>query len=899
MLSNDEEHKSETNTSANSELDHLEIRATITGSIVCNKEIASSNGVSKCNDPNENHSVDELTKDDNLPLNTKNKEHSDENQEILELDNLTLSSQIISHTSIGNQQLSADIDNYHRLNLDESKISNHGICPTNGFIDKNGSVDKAQSIFKNEVPNKSLEILNSISPVALSDTKVVSTIDSEIKKSVSKTAFSSLNNIASKFMESCSKDSIPTTSYSMSDLDKFSEQPFLIGKLKRSTFGDGSSITSDDYDAYDALKKEAASLDESIEGEIQGCNDSIVSHSELLMHVKKLEYDLDVASGSIKHVYEESSKRLHDVSMQYESKIANIDKKFIECIRQKDEVSKSLDECMDARRKLQSNKENLIKSMSNQADENERLRARLHVSTDDCIKSKKELDLRNSEVAEMKKFIKKLQDDLSTLSVKTQWSESKLKSECDAHQLTRTKLTSMDAKIREAKEEADIIRSNCQSIIDKYQNSEEIQSNALGSKLEKLEIEHSDLKQKYDIISSKYDSKCKEFEDVNRKMEQIKDQLFEKDADYRRVLQESKCQEKDKNQLADKLEDLDERLNAYNELKAELKNAYENNQQLDSEIIELRETLKCSEASRSDLNDKEKGNLEYFEKISSKNAELQLEVNSLKVKDSGNQLAISQLSSENSELKVKYSDISDLYSKNKSDSTSMTSDFESKVTELEKCKVDLECQVHDLKNDALVSKRKHQADNKDLIRQIEQFRKQFERQEESMKRSESVNSLESNEKPSNRSGGSSEAEDSVSLSNESGATLSLGNAGTLLVERLCSLQKVLAKRQEKIEFYESHVNTLTRDVQKKSRIIHSLLLRVETGERTKLASDAYKKSQPSDNFLGQSSNGMTLKLSMEINEKLQQVLEDTLFKNITLKENIKTLGDEIDRLNAR
>ena len=58
--------------------------------------------------------------------------------------------------------------------------------------------------------------------------------------------------------------------------------------------------------------------------------------------------------------------------------------------------------------------------------------------------------------------------------------------------------------------------------------------------------------------------------------------------------------------------------------------------------------------------------------------------------------------------------------------------------------------------------------------------------------------------------------------------------------------------------------------------------------------------------------GMTLELSLEINKKLQvdflsfihlficttfqAVLEDTLLKNITLKENINTLGQEISKI---
>ena len=43
---------------------------------------------------------------------------------------------------------------------------------------------------------------------------------------------------------------------------------------------------------------------------------------------------------------------------------------------------------------------------------------------------------------------------------------------------------------------------------------------------------------------------------------------------------------------------------------------------------------------------------------------------------------------------------------------------------------------------------------------------------------------------------------------------------------------------------------------------------------------------------------MTLELSLEINQKLQAVLEDTLLKNITLKENINTLGNEIAKIST-
>ena len=47
-----------------------------------------------------------------------------------------------------------------------------------------------------------------------------------------------------------------------------------------------------------------------------------------------------------------------------------------------------------------------------------------------------------------------------------------------------------------------------------------------------------------------------------------------------------------------------------------------------------------------------------------------------------------------------------------------------------------------------------------------------------------------------------------------------------------------------------------------------------------------------------SDSSMTLELSLEINRKLQAVLEDALLKNITLKENINTLGNEIAKMAA-
>ncbi|CAN7990745.1 unnamed protein product [Ixodes hexagonus] len=125
----------------------------------------------------------------------------------------------------------------------------------------------------------------------------------------------------------------------------------------------------------------------------------------------------------------------------------------------------------------------------------------------------------------------------------------------------------------------------------------------------------------------------------------------------------------------------------------------------------------------------------------------------------------------------------------------------------------------------------------------------------------------------------------------------------LLLERIVRLQKSLARKKDKLDFLEEHVGHLVLELKNKSRIIQNYVAREEAGALTPSSMDCNKEelsrrggimasvfgSQPLD-------AGMTLELSLEMNRKLQLVLEDTLLKNITLKESMDTLGQEIARL---
>ncbi|XP_077288597.1 coiled-coil domain-containing protein 186-like isoform X2 [Arctopsyche grandis] len=124
-----------------------------------------------------------------------------------------------------------------------------------------------------------------------------------------------------------------------------------------------------------------------------------------------------------------------------------------------------------------------------------------------------------------------------------------------------------------------------------------------------------------------------------------------------------------------------------------------------------------------------------------------------------------------------------------------------------------------------------------------------------------------------------------------------------LVERIVSLQRAAARRGEKLEFLEEHNRQLTQELQRKTRLLRAFLVSAPTGSLTSPASDVAKAEVGRHGGVMASVYGsqvtdetMTLELSLEINAKLQSLLEDTLLSNITLKENMDTLGDEITRL---
>lgn len=183
-------------------------------------------------------------------------------------------------------------------------------------------------------------------------------------------------------------------------------------------------------------------------------------------------------------------------------------------------------------------------------------------------------------------------------------------------------------------------------------------------------------------------------------------------------------------------------------------------------------------------------------------------------------------------------------------------------------------------------KKKHSQTIKELNRELTKLRKRIER----LQSQSTQDAIEPRSEVSSLSGDS----DSTFQICETPASIVEPSKKTL-IERILRLQHAIARQAEKIDYLENHSATLVADVQKKSKLIYHYMLREQSGALSSSKSDKNKAELSkyggssimaavyNGAIKGNSSNEMTLELSLEINRKLQELLEDTILKNITLK----------------
>ncbi|XP_041065459.1 coiled-coil domain-containing protein 186 isoform X2 [Carcharodon carcharias] len=561
---------------------------------------------------------------------------------------------------------------------------------------------------------------------------------------------------------------------------------------------------------------------------------------------------------------------------------------------------------------LRKEKEGIEKKLRDANRELEKLTIKTKQLTQEKARLQQLYDAKEGEATKLNKDVEKLKEDINSNIIKVKWAQNKLKNEMDTHKETREKLKETTVKLTQAKEETEQIRRNCQDIIKTYQESEEIRSNELDAKLRETKGElEKHLQEKSDQMEIRH-AKIKELDDLKKTFKEGMDELHT-------LRTKVKCLEDERLRTEDELskykeiinrqkaecQSLHERVKIVNHLQEQLERNEQEIQSLKEEvdslnalITDLQEDIEGSRKKESEL-------LLFTEKLTSKNAQLQSENNTLQTQLDKLNIHEQELSAQLEELGHTNAELVDRLQKEQQLRQQDVKTLQNEVISEQKEVSKLALQVEELKDDLVTQKRKKATNIKDLTKQLQQARRRLEQIENGNYDSKEASSMGSR----SSSSGSLDARCSKEERSpeNTGCTVQADSFPevdkTVLIERIVRLQKAHARKNEKIEFMEDHIKQLVEEIRKKTRIIQTYVLREESGALSSEASDFNKAqlsrrggimaslytSHPAD-------SGLTMELSLEINRKLQAVLEDTLLKNITLKENLQTLGTEIERL---
>lgn len=572
--------------------------------------------------------------------------------------------------------------------------------------------------------------------------------------------------------------------------------------------------------------------------EIRTLKDKLASHDAAARRtVATLQNELKVRVDQVTKMYDEASKEKDSMVVKY----AQAEKKFIE-------GQKSIERLEAKVRDLNKEKDGLTQRVTDIKGEKRQMLS--------------DLEAKAAEIQNLTKEVEKQKELISSSDVRIKWAQNKLKAELDAHKETKDDLLKTRSKLKDAKDETQQIRRDCQAIIKTYQESEEIKSNKLDSELKIKESEFllqqqekTSQEERYTATVRELDSlrttqkeAMKEMESLKKKcqgLESQRDQNEQTMTKYREMLQKQKRENKE---LQDRVEELVQ-------VKSDFKRAQSTIKSLDAEISELKICNKDLQIDMEACRKREADKLDLTNKLSAKNAELQSENSILHNKTMSQAEEIEKLTVDVQTLEIDFRDVSGRLKKEESMRQEETTTLREKLEEKSKAVEELSAKVEDGRDEIRTLKRKHVNNVKDLTRQLQQAKKKLENLEtngDTQKDSTSMGSRTSSSNSLNTMGMSeSSSAQSHSYSNKYSGnpepvqehrviTEQVEPNSQMLIERIVKLQRGLARRNEKIEFMQEHIQQLVDEIQKKNKIIQNYALREESGTMTLERSDLNK-----------------------------------------------------------
>ncbi|XP_037780583.1 LOW QUALITY PROTEIN: coiled-coil domain-containing protein 186-like [Penaeus monodon] len=623
----------------------------------------------------------------------------------------------------------------------------------------------------------------------------------------------------------------------------------------------------------------------------------------------KIRTDLTARLERMTKQYEAANKDKESMVIKY----ATSEREVIVARQQKEAVEKKMKEMEKEREQLLSKNKMLIGE-----------RARI------C----QTLDTKVQKINSFQREVDRLKEEVSSREVKIKWAQTKLKSEMDAHKETQAKLDRALTKITKHEEELRSIKEEAEKVVRSTRDDENSRANVLDKQLKEEKARLIMERQVFEDRGSAFNKVSAELESLKAKHST----LVEEATSLRSKVTTYEAEREESEKLFTSLrQEVKNARQEAGDLSLQLSNSAHLQQQLQREREQLASATQENERLQTTNNElesdlltcrqKEAELLAFTQKLSDKNVQIQSQLSALQSKSQLLELEHGELKSELENIKAQRNKIKTDLTKENEMQNAQVEDLTRQLAEKSEELKQLTTKASDLENEIQVLKKKHNNSLKDISREMQKLRKRLELHESGNGNGAGGNGGGA----SGRSSQSVTPHDTLSQGSRASSNASLNNieyqstngsspqsqenlpslndplvTQQLLVDRIIKLQKSAAKKAEKIEFLEEHVAQLVSELKKKSRIIHHYIMKEEAGALANSASDTSKAELMKHGGIMASVYGssarddtMTLDLSLEINRKLQAVLEDTLLKNITLKENLNTLGDEIAKISLQ
>lgn len=531
------------------------------------------------------------------------------------------------------------------------------------------------------------------------------------------------------------------------------------------------------------------------------------------------------------------------------------------------------------------------------------------------------LDNKSYELRSVHQELDRSKSDVTALETKLKWSQNSLRTEIELHKESTSKAEQLTTKLQETTSDIEKTKKDAQESINAFHKSQENRAHVLDQKLkeqqaslilEKHEREErenliTNLKTELDRLQNKHQSLIKENNDLSVKVQQLERGRLENE---QKLSELRGCADKHRQDEAN----LNSLSASVDQLKLQLTHEQEQKEANSQQVTCLKQRNSELETDMEACRIREAEMLFFTQQLTDKNVRLQSEFSALETK-------VQQLTCEQTLLKrsgkeheTRSSMLAEQLEQEKALRVDESQVLARHLAEKTKLSEQLTQQLEDQRGENLVIKRKSEVSVKEVTKELQQCRKRLEQYE---KAEASTNSRSSSSSSLNvvDSQIMSSSPSPVNVAHSRPSTESIvsdhqviksdnGLDRQVLIDHIVKLQRVSAKKSEKLDFLEEHVQTLLGELQRKSRLLQAYMVREQSGTLSSNRMDDNKAELAKLSGIMASvygsrvqDNSLTLELSLDINRKLQAVLEDTLLKNITLKENVDTLGVEIDRLN--